>query len=84
VQHDPAGELLVDRLLGVARQADGVRGLDEVGRSIVLPEQTGHATGKKYALLASVKSTEPTRPRYSSNTMPPYSSEPRYSTDRPS
>jgi hypothetical protein len=37
----------------------------------------GTPTGKKYALLASVKSTVPTRPRYSSNTMPPHSNEPR-------
>jgi predicted signal transduction protein with EAL and GGDEF domain len=31
----------------------------------------GTPTGKKYALLASVKSTVPTLPRYSSNRMPP-------------
>src|SRR5919106_3926682 len=37
----------------------------------------GTPTGKKYALLASVKSTVPTRPRYSSNRMPAYSNEPR-------
>jgi hypothetical protein len=37
----------------------------------------GTPTGKKYSLLASVKSTEPTRPRYSWNTMPEYSNEPR-------
>ena len=69
MQHDPAGELLVHRLLGVARQADGIRGLDEVRRHVPLRNSPG-TTGKKYALLASVKSTVPTRPRYSSNTMP--------------
>ena len=42
VQHDPARELLVHRLLGVARKTDGVRGRDEVGRRVVLPEQTRH------------------------------------------
>jgi hypothetical protein len=36
VQHHPAGELLVHRLLGVARQTDGVGGLDEVGRRVGL------------------------------------------------
>jgi len=35
----------------------------------------GTPTGRKYALLASVKSTAPT-PRYSSNRMPAYSNEP--------
>jgi hypothetical protein len=43
VQHDPAGELLVDRLLGIARQADRVGGLDEVRRDIVLAAQPRHA-----------------------------------------
>jgi hypothetical protein len=63
--------LLVHRLLGVAREADGVGGLDEVGRCVVLPNSPGTPTGKKYTFLASVMSTVPTRPRYSSNTMPP-------------
>ena len=42
MQHHPAGELLVDGLLGVAGQADGVGGLHEVGRRVVLPEQPRH------------------------------------------
>jgi hypothetical protein len=42
VQHHPAGELLVRRLLGITRQPDGVGGLDEVGRRVVLPEQPRH------------------------------------------
>jgi outer membrane protein assembly factor BamB len=51
VQHDPAGELLVHRLLGVARQADGVGALDEVGGRIVLAEQPRHADREEVRLV---------------------------------
>jgi hypothetical protein len=52
----------------------------KVGGRIVRPEQPGHARREEVGLLASVKSTVPTRPRYSSNTMPEYSNEPRACT----
>jgi hypothetical protein len=40
--HHPAGELLVDRLLGIARQADGIGRLHKIRRRVVLAEQPGH------------------------------------------
>jgi hypothetical protein len=44
VQHDPGGELLVDGLLGIARQADGVGGLDKVrGRALPIGYKMEHA-----------------------------------------
>jgi hypothetical protein len=46
----PAGEPLVHRLLGAAWQADGIGGIDEVGRRVVLPEQPRPANREKIRL----------------------------------
>jgi hypothetical protein len=57
VQYDPAGELLVDRLLGIARQTDGVGGPDEVGGRIVLPEQPRHTDREEVRLACAAYAT---------------------------
>jgi hypothetical protein len=68
VQHDPAGELLVDDLLGIARQSDGVGGLDEVGGRVVLPKQPRHAHREEVRLARIREVDGADWPRDSSNT----------------